>query len=131
MSEHPSRSEIRQRLQTLREELTVAPGAQVKRMPSPEDVIEVIDCVLALHPKVNVGPPPTVTNITNQHIVNGLDGLAPGSREAAKVGAELTSAWQQRIAEGLVKPGQRPKLPNMAGQRASYWRRVWNAVRGH
>lgn len=101
MSEQPK---IRQRLQNLRERYTPKLGAP-SAMPSPADFVELIDCLWELN---NPKPKASIT----------INNLTPPD-------------WQRRVAEGLVKPGQRPKLPNMAGQRPSYWRRVWNALRGH
>ena len=44
--------EIRQRLQTLRDGLSVQ-SEQVQRLPTAAEIVELIDCVLAVEPVVN------------------------------------------------------------------------------
>ena len=91
--------EIRQRLQTLRDGLSVQSG-QFERLPTAAEIVELIDCVLAVEPVVNN------VSITNNRAAEDRVGescanLAPGSGAAARMGIDLVNRAIQEAARDI------------------------------
>lgn len=91
--------EIRQRLQTLRDGLGVQSG-QFERLPTAAEIVELIDCVLAVEPVVNNV---SITNnrAAEDQIGEGLVGLPKISPDAIKFTGQLAGIGAQGLMETL------------------------------
>lgn len=100
--------EIRQRLQTLRDGLSVQ-SEQVQRLPTAAEIVELIDCVLAVEPVVNN------VSITNNRVAEDRVGESCAKLVAAE--ERLAQARRRADAEGLVGlPNIGPDAIKFTGQ---------------